>query len=117
VVEVQILPLEPIPEEQKMPFKDPEKRKKYFTERGLKNKAFIAERKVSRGCLVCGENRHPACLDFHHHNNDKEFRIAEKSYGGSIKLLTREIEKCVVLCATCHRLVHASVITLPDAGR
>lgn len=56
-------------------------------------------------CSQCGEN-HPAALDFHH-LRDKEFNISQAvgdSY--SVRRIEAEIEKCIVLCANCHRKHH-----------
>ena len=60
------------------------------------------------GCLLCPE-KEIACLDFHHPNKDKERNIAETS---SYDLIQKEIAKCVVLCANCHRKVHAGILNI-----
>jgi hypothetical protein len=58
-------------------------------------------------CERCGEN-HPATLDFHH----KDGREKEESVAvivvrcESRRLVLKEIEKCVVLCSNCHRILH-----------
>ena len=62
--------------------------------------------KSSLKCERCGEN-HPATLDFHHKNpKEKEHAVStlirNKQYGKARK----EIEKCEVLCANCHRKHH-----------
>lgn len=63
------------------------------------------------GCYTCPEDRAP-CLDFHHLDE------TTKDYGVSTMLtfsrerIIAEIEKCVVLCSNCHRLVHAGYLTL-----
>lgn len=66
----------------------------------------------SQGCMVCGYDR---CLDAidPHHLCDKEIRvgaIVAQTY--SLARLERELEKCVPLCANCHRELHAGVIEL-----
>lgn len=62
----------------------------------------------SVGCLLCGE-RDPVVLDFHHRGNvnkdDHVMRMAGRRI--SIERVKTELEKCVVLCANCHRRVHA----------
>lgn len=65
----------------------------------------------SCGCLICGETD-ACCLDFHH-LRDKSFSICENP-DISKSLLMKEIEKCIVLCANCHRKLHAGKITLPE---
>ncbi len=61
------------------------------------------------GCGVCGENSHVGVLDFHHLDpNEKEFGI-----GGMISMsrdrIIAEIQKCIVLCANCHRKIHLNI--------
>lgn len=67
------------------------------------NKEYIHEIK-SCGCIVCGE-KDTACLDFHH-LGDKEFNISAQIKNLSKDNLKKEIDKCVVLCANCHRKLH-----------
>lgn len=62
------------------------------------------------GCCICGESE-PCCLDFHH-LRDKEFELA-KAPDVSKERLYKELEKCIVLCANCHRKLHAGKISLP----
>ncbi|ELZ06684.1 homing endonuclease associated repeat-containing protein [Natrialba aegyptia] len=57
-------------------------------------------------CERCGEGR-PPCLDFHH-PDEKNHGIATMVVNGHSKSSIRaEIERCIVLCANCHRLEHA----------
>ncbi len=64
--------------------------------------------KAMQVCKDCGEHD-PACLDFHHRDpSDKEGNLANlirRRGFGKMRLL-REIAKCDVLCANCHRKVH-----------
>ena len=63
-------------------------------------------------CEKCGFN-HPAALDFHHSNpEEKEFNISTLKHIGSKEKLIKEIEKCVVLCANCHRIHHYDELNL-----
>ena len=62
--------------------------------------------KESLQCSVCGES-HIACIQFHHHNGDKEISVSNmmvKGYGK--KRILAEMAKCVVLCANCHFKLH-----------
>lgn len=63
-------------------------------------------------CIVCGYNR--VALDFHHLDpNMKDFGIGTiGSY--SLDMLKKEADKCVLLCANCHREFHAGLIKLED---
>ena len=71
------------------------------------------EYKKSLSCKVCGESE-TVCLDFHHlYANEKDFNIAARKHSTTkFEKIVREIEKCVVLCANCHRKVHAGIIRL-----
>ncbi|HEY1074630.1 MAG TPA: hypothetical protein VGE59_02925, partial [Patescibacteria group bacterium] len=90
-------------------------------ERGriLERKKSIAEKlaflKSSKSCCVCGESS-SVCLDFHHlDDKTKSFNLSDvKSWGWSMKKVEAEIEKCVVLCANCHRKVHAGIIDITN---
>ena len=66
------------------------------------------------GCSRCKETD-PACLDFHHVETDEKVMSVAKmiSYGYGKDSLKREIEKCTVLCANCHRKEHYQ---LPGGG-
>ena len=64
---------------------------------------YINKVKLEKGCVKCGYNSHPAALDFNHiHPEEKLFSIAS-SYR-SLEETAKEIAKCEVLCANCHRI-------------
>ncbi|MDX1746702.1 MAG: hypothetical protein R3324_12245, partial [Halobacteriales archaeon] len=58
-------------------------------------------------CERCGETR-PGCLEFHHLDaEEKQFRVSEMAYRGhSIQSILAEMDRCIVLCANCHRMEH-----------
>jgi hypothetical protein len=69
------------------------------------NLAWLDQYKSERGCARCPE-RHPGCLDFHH-EGDKEIGIAQAALlGWSVERILKEIAKCIILCANCHRKQH-----------
>ena len=55
----------------------------------------------------CGQN-HIACLVFHHMDpKKKDIQISNAAHNGwSKKRILKEIEKCKVLCANCHAILH-----------
>lgn len=63
-------------------------------------------------CQVCGYDRCEGALEFHHLNPEEK----EREVGAMMKNRTpmktfiNEVEKCVLLCANCHREVHAGLI-------
>lgn len=78
--------------------------------------ALVAE--AGGACAVCGYDRHPRALEFHHLDPaTKSFGIGG---GNSWSLATARAEaaKCVLLCGNCHAEVEAGVLALrlPPAG-
>ena len=66
-------------------------------------KKRLAEIKESSGCIDCGEKNH-IVLDFDHLSN-KKYNISRMIHDGfSWKAIAKEIEKCEVVCANCHRI-------------
>ena len=62
--------------------------------------------KASSGCSRCSESR-SVCLDFHHRiEADKLFELSRAKDSGMSRLKA-EIAKCDILCANCHRILHA----------
>ena len=45
----------------------------------------------------------------------KNFGIAAKGYTYAWKRVRKELDKCVLLCANCHREFHAGILQLPSA--
>jgi hypothetical protein len=75
------------------------KRGKKYNEKYIN---FIVELKIN-GCAMCGYNKHPSALDFHHTNpKDKLFGFAANNHR-SQKDIINEVNKCILLCANCHR--------------
>lgn len=65
-------------------------------------------------CQVCSYKRYQGALDLHHVNSaEKEFSIADKGYTRSWEKVRAELDKCVLVCATCHREIHAGITQLP----
>lgn len=74
--------------------------------RSIKIKQEIDKIKSEKGCHKCDEND-PVCLDFHHKNEDKEFNIGNALNGRkALNKVRKEIQKCIILCANCHRKLH-----------
>jgi len=57
-------------------------------------------------CLDCKKSDlHPALYDFHHPNDNKECDWTKLRLRSWDKI-TKELDKCELLCAYCHRLKH-----------
>lgn len=62
---------------------------------------------MTHPCVDCG-NSDVRVLEFHHHNDDKSFTIARKIRSQCRwETILLEINKCIVLCANCHRIRHS----------
>ena len=71
----------------------------------------IREWKEERGCCLCDEKFGP-CLELHHTDvSDKDFDPSEAS-NKSWSAFLKEAEKCVVVCANCHRKVHHGILVI-----
>ena len=113
-----------------MPHKNSEKRreymrgyhKKYDLEYYQEHKDRYREQKKERRKMTrewfdaeiltglrckCGED-HWACLEFHHRDpKEKDMHVSYLRRGTySKKRILKEIEKCDVMCANCHRKLH-----------
>ena len=106
-----------------MPYKDPkdsrkkENAKKYYLNN--KNKVLVAvkaQRAIGKArwdtfkrtlkCTKCEQN-HPAALDFHHTDpSEKENLVSKLVSNGCFAAAMEEMQKCIVLCANCHRIHH-----------
>jgi hypothetical protein len=63
--------------------------------------------KATLSCTQCGQN-HPATLDFHHvvsHPDNQKINVLTKG-GAYTKAIQEIMDKCIVLCANCHRIHH-----------
>ena len=80
---------------------------KKFTHRGRpdvdRKIEFIQQYKMEKGCSVCGYNEIPQALEFDHIDRSKKKFSMNKAYKYKWSTIMEELEKCVVLCANCHR--------------
>ena len=62
-------------------------------------------------CVLCGYNRHPGALQFHHRDRaEKQFQLGSGGLTRSLAALREEARKCVLLCANCHAEVEAGLV-------
>jgi predicted HNH restriction endonuclease len=61
-------------------------------------------------CQVCGYDKCTKALEFHHIKGaEKDFGISDRGYTRSLKKIRDELDKCILLCANCHREVHSGL--------
>ena len=66
-------------------------------------------------CCICGYDRHPAALEFHHLDPSQK----DHAVGGvarSLDALRREATKCVLLCSNCHAEVEYGAAEVPSSA-
>ncbi len=58
-------------------------------------------------CEICGFNKHQAAMQFHHRDpEEKDFAIGASGSTRSLSRCLVEVEKCMLLCANCHSILH-----------
>ena len=58
-------------------------------------------------CMKCGYSKYTEVLEFHHKDSkQKIFNVSQKGHCRSWDRVKKEIEKCDLLCANCHREIH-----------
>lgn len=67
-------------------------------------------RSLKTKCSRCGYDKNPAALEWHHPDDNKEANISKIGRmhlsPKQLEKLHKEIEKCILLCANCHREEH-----------
>jgi predicted nucleic acid-binding Zn ribbon protein len=86
----------------------------YVTKRRKDLKKALVEYKGGI-CENCGYNKCIAALDFHHKNpKEKEFGLSQRGLTKSLEILKKEADKCLLLCANCHRETHDALSEFKD---
>lgn len=64
-------------------------------------------------CQICGYSRCLVALDFHHiDESTKKFELSQRDLTRNWKLILEEAGKCLLVCANCHREIHAGMVHL-----
>lgn len=82
---------------------------KAVAKRRRKVKQMAIEYKGDK-CQICGYNKYQGALEFHHINGKKEFGIGDKGYTRSWESIKSELDKCILVCANCHREIEKNNI-------
>jgi len=61
-------------------------------------------------CEICGYDRCVEALEFHHQDSaKKDFSVSSDGCTRSWVRVKAELDKCIMLCANCHRETHAKL--------
>ncbi len=83
--------------------------------RNLKAKAIAFK---GGKCMLCGYDQCNAALEFHRVDNRmKTFGLSRKGIIRSWDSIEKELDKCVLICANCHREVEAGMKEIPATSR
>lgn len=87
--------------------------KKYAVDAVQKRRELIKHKAITyKGgkCEKCGYNKCVGALEFHHTDpSQKDFGIANKGYTRSWEKVRLELDKCILVCANCHREIHEKI--------
>lgn len=82
--------------------------------RRKKIKAMAIDYKGGK-CCVCGYNRCNSALDFHHKDEkNKKFGLSVRGLTRSWERTKAEVDKCILVCANCHREIHEGITQPPE---
>lgn len=87
---------------------DPEYRKRESAKRSelYRQRKLKAVEYMGSKCTDCGGEFHPSVYDFHHLDPSQKDYSPGKGLKMSWDKAVLELNKCVMLCANCHRLRH-----------
>ena len=78
------------------------------------NIRLLRDELKAEGCSLCGYAKCLTAIEFHHISDDKEHLVGRSS---TLRDLRREASKCIVVCANCHREIHAGQIEGYENGQ
>ena len=82
------------------------------TQRRRKIKEILVAEAGGR-CRICGYDRHPAALEFHHLDPAQKLHAVSRRVL-SLETLPMEARKCVLLCSNCHAEVENGAAQVPE---
>lgn len=66
-------------------------------------------------CMLCGYNKCARALEMHHLDpKTKLFNISSCAYTKSWDTVVAELDKCIMLCANCHREVESGIAIITN---
>ena len=62
-------------------------------------------------CQICGYDKCASALEFHHIDMTEKELAFNMAKNQSWEIVSNELRKCILVCANCHREIHAGLIT------
>jgi len=91
--------------------------KKAVAKRRKKVRSQAVETKGGK-CQICGYSKCMNALEFHHTDpTKKDFSVSVDGSTRSWARVKAEIGKCLLVCANCHREIHAGITQLSAVRR
>lgn len=94
-------------------------RREYLKAAVTKRRRVLKQRAVTLmggECMICGYKKHQGVLEFHHIDaSTKSFGVSGGGFSRSWESILLELQKCVLLCANCHREVEIGITQLPPS--
>jgi len=67
-------------------------------------------------CTICGYKKYVGAFDLHHiDGKTKTFGLSTRGLTRSWDRIKAEADKCILVCANCHREIHGGITQLPKA--
>lgn len=86
---------------------------KAVAKRRRRLKEMVVEYKGGK-CIICGYKRYIGAFDLHHSDDSKKnFGLSMRGLTRSWKKIKEEANKCILVCANCHREIHANYVQPP----
>lgn len=73
----------------------------------------IEQIKANVPCYLCSEKYPPCVMDFHHRDPEEKYKtIGALTTSYAWDTVKEELDKCILLCANCHRLVEYDEVSI-----
>jgi len=87
--------------------------KKAVAKRRKKLKELLVDYKGGK-CTLCGYGGYAGAFDLHHRGDSKKaFGLSAEGLTRSWERARKEADKCILVCANCHREIHGGYTQLP----
>lgn len=79
-----------------------------------KRKKLFAVERFGGKCVICGYNKNPSALCFHHKDDNKEQKPSYIISRWAWERAKKELDKCILVCLNCHAEIHDGINGIKD---